>query len=599
LLDLVLKTATESLLLELGSNGDDKKQMMYRLCREKGPISYPLKTPQFELASPSLLDRVQNRPDVEGNIRMLRKQRTKERGSAVYIPPQAKANAQAADATRLPLMEKVKKFLDSDQKVFLLMGDSGSGKSTFNRELEFELWQSYKNKTGLIPLHINLPSIDKPEHDVIAKELRRAEFTEPQIREMKHYRKFILICDGYDESQQTHNLYVSNKLNQEGEWNAQMVISCRTEYLGIDYRDRFRPGDRNRQSDPSLFQEAVITSFSLDQVQAYIQQYVALHQPLWQTEDYKQALELIPSLKDLMKNPFLMTLSLEVLPRMVDPGQQLSAARVTRVALYDHFVVQWLERGKKRFGEKDLSSQARATFETLSDEGFTVNGIEYMKNLAVAIYKEQGGHPIVGYSRLIDGESWKAKFFSGNDDQILREACPLARNGNQHRFIHRSLLEYALARAVFDPQDGRRVSTLTPINSRRGSVSSALSFEIDDIQEEASPADADEPEPDANSPLFWRSFVNDHSLMQFLEERVQQEPVFKKELLAYIEHSKKDKKWRKAAANAITILVRAGEQFIGADLKGIRIPGADLSYGVFDSTQLQNADLRKVNLRGV
>jgi WD40 repeat protein len=494
-------------------------------------------------------------------------------------------------------MEKVKEFMGTDQKVFLLMGDSGAGKSTFNRELEFELWQSYKKKTGRIPLHINLPAIDKPEYDMIAKQLRRAEFTEPQILEMKRYRKFILICDGYDESQQTHNLYMSNRLNQEGEWDAQMVISCRTEYLGTDYRDRFQPGDRNQQPNPSLFQEAVITPFSLDQVQAYIQQYVALHQPLWQVEDYKQALEHIPSLKDLMKNPFLMTLSLEVLPRMVDPRQHLSKAHVTRVGLYDHFVEQWLERGKKRFGEKDLSPQARAAFENLSDEGFALNGIEYLKKLAVAIYKEQGGHPIVGYSLLIDGESWKAKFFAGKANQILREACPLTRNGNQHRFVHRSLLEYSLARAIFDPQEGRKTSALMPINARRGSVSSALSFEIEDSQEEASPTY--EQEPDPNSPLVWRSFVNDHSLTHFLEERVQQEPVFKNQLLTYIEYSKKDKKWRKAAANAITILVRAGEEFIGADLKDIRIPGADLSYGVFDSAQLQNADLRRVSLRGV
>ncbi|KAK3809454.1 MAG: WD40-repeat-containing domain protein [Benniella sp.] len=594
---LMSNSTAETLLRELESSGDDKKQVLYRSCRDNGPTPYPLKVPKPETTAPSLLDRVQNRPDVEGNIRSLRKKRTVERGNAVYIAPQAKSSLQATDGTRFPLMEKVKEFLNSDQKVFLLIGDSGSGKSTFNKELEYALWQSYKNKTGRIPLHINLPAIDKPEHDMIAKQLRRTEFTEPQIREMKHYRKFILICDGYDESQQTYNLYMSNRLNQVGEWDAQMVISCRTEYLGADYRDRFQPGDRNQQSGPSMFQEAVLTPFSLDQVQDYIQQYVTLHQPLWRTDDYKQALKLIPSLKDLMKNPFLMALSLEVLPRMVDPGLHLSAARVTRVGLYDHFVEQWLERGKKRLGEKDLSPQARAAFESLSDEGFAVNGTEYLKKLAVAIYKEQDGHPIVEYSRLIDGASWKAEFFTGEDKQLLREACPLTRSGNQHRFVHRSLLEYGLAHAVFDPQDRRMRSTSKLVTGRRGSESSTLSFEIKSGLEDQ--ATALEMEPDVNSPLVWRNFVNDHSLLQFLEERVQQEPVFKDQLLAYIEHSKKDKKWRQAAANAITILVRAGVQFIGTDLQGIRIPGADLSYGVFDSAQLQNADLRKANLRGV
>ncbi|KAG0215846.1 hypothetical protein BGX31_000752, partial [Mortierella sp. GBA43] len=263
----------KTLLEELESCDDVKKQKLYRVSRANGPTAYPLKIALPELGSPSLLDRVQNRPDVEGNIRVLRKQRTKERGNSVYIPPQAKPNIQSDDDTRFPLMERVKEFLESDRKVFLLLGDSGAGKSTFSRELECELWQDYDNKTGRIPLHINLPAIEKPEYDMIAKQLRKTEFTEPQIREMKHHRKFVLICDGYDESQQTHNLYVTNKLNQTGEWDVQMVISCRTEYLGVDYRDRFQPGNnRNTRSDSMLFQEAVVASFTMDQVQAYIRQ---------------------------------------------------------------------------------------------------------------------------------------------------------------------------------------------------------------------------------------------------------------------------------------------------------------------------------------
>ena len=594
---LVHNTDAEKLLRELESNGDGQKQMMYRSYQEKDLISYPLRIPQPELPSSTLLDRVQNRPDVEGNLRALRKQRAKERGNAVYIPPQAKASLQVADSTRFPLMEKVNEFLKSEQKVFLLIGDTGSGKSTFNKELEFELWLSYKTKTGRIPLHINLPAIDKPEYDMIAKQLRRAEFTESQIREMKHHRKFILICDGYDESQQTHNLYMSNRLNEAGEWDAQMVISCRTEYLGTDYRDRFQPGDRNHQSDSSLLQEAVITPFSMEQVHDYIKQYVNLHQPLWNADDYRRALELIPSLKELVKNPFLMTLSLEVLPRVVDPGQHMLVTQVTRVGLYDHFVEQWLERGKKRLGEKDLNPQARSAFESLNDEGFTQHGIEFLKKLAVAIYKEQDGHPIVRYSRATAEQPWKYEFFSRDEEKrLLREACPLARNGNQHRFIHRSLLEYALARAVFDPQEGKMLMPM-PDMGRRGSVGSTLSFEAGNVLVEQAVLPDNEPDP--NSPLVWRSFVNDYSLLKLLEERVQQEPLFKTRLLAYIEHSKKDKKWRKAAASAMTILVRAGEQFIGTDLRGIQIPGADLSYGVFDAAQLQNADLRKVNFRGV
>jgi len=564
--------------------------------RKQDPSSYPLKVAFPPLASPSILDRVQSKPDVEGTLRQLRKLRLKERGNAVYIQPQAKAGVQAPDDQRFPLKEKVDEFLDSKQKVFLLLGDSGAGKSAFNQQLECDLWNIYKKATGRIPLYVNLPAIDKPDQDMIAKQLRKSEFTEPEIRELKTHREFILICDGYDESQQTHNLYMSNRLNQPGEWKAQMLISCRSEYLGIDYRDRFQPGDRNQRPEPGQFQEAVITPFTHDQIQGYIKQYVSVHQPLWEAKDYEQALDHIPSLKELVRNPFLMTLSLEVLPRMVDTGEHFSAVQVTRVALYDQFIEHWFERGKKRISEKELSSQAKAAFESLVDEGFTRNGVDFLKKLSTAIYKEQGGQPVVSYSRFKDGGSWKTEFFSREDEKhLLREACPLTRNSNQHRFIHRSLLEYGVALAIFDPHDWKEKALPSVGSGRRGSTSSDFSFHIHGSADEVVVPPVEQG-PDINSPLSWRYFINDPSVLQFLSERALQQPIFKQQLLDYIEHSKKDPQWRIAASNAITILVRARIQFNGADLQGIRIPGADLSYGVFEGAQLQDADLRRVNL---
>ena len=586
---------------ELETHGDEAKLKLYQLCREEGPGSHPLRFDTSPLTTSALLDRVQDKPDVEASLRQLKKRRINERGNVVYIPPQAKANLQAPDESRFPLMDKVDEFLSSDQTVLLLLGDSGAGKSTFNRALECELWQTYTKRTGIIPLYINLPSIDKPDQDLVTKQLRKLDFTEFQIRELK-YRHFILICDGYDESQQTRNLYRSNQLNKEGEWTAKMIISCRSEYIGRDYRDRFEPVDRNRHADQRspLFQEAVITPFSADQIHEYVEQYVILRRPLWETKNYLQALDLIPGLMDLVKNPFLLTMSLEVLPRMMDPGEHISAAHITKVALYDQFIEQWLERGKKRVGERPLSFQERSAFDSLSDEGFTMNGIDYLKKLSVAIYKEQGGQPVVEYSRFNDEGTWKAAFFSRNEEkQLLREACPLVRNGNQYRFVHRSLLEYGLARAVFEPQNKVKRATTGRSMSRRGSTSSSWSFEIEGGLVEVESEVDEQPPLDSESPLVWKSLVNEPSVIQFLSERVPQEPVFKDQLLAYVDHSKTDKKWRTAAANSITILVKAGVQFFGANLQGIQIPGADLSYGMFDSAQLQEADLRKVNLRGV
>ncbi|KAK3823244.1 MAG: hypothetical protein J3Q66DRAFT_397707 [Benniella sp.] len=76
-----------------------------------------------------------------------------------------------------------------------------------------------------------------------------------------------------------------------------------------------------------------------------------------------------------------------------------------------------------------------------------------------------------------------------------------------------------------------------------------------------------EQEPDINSPLVWRTFVNDHTIRSYNH-------------------------WPSRSWSG------AGVQFIETNLQGIQIPRADLSYGVFDSAHLQGADLRMVNFRG-
>ena len=593
--NLVHAEFAEDQLQELEANGDEKKRALYQNCRQRGPLFYPLMISLPEFASPSLLDRAQENSGVDGNLRLLKKQRTEGRDNMVYIPALAKPSLQAADATRFPLMEKAKEFLRSENKVFLLLGDAGAGKSTFCRELEHDLWQSYQTKHDRIPLYVHLSVINKPHDDIVAKLLRSAEFTEPQIREMKYDRKFILICDGYDESQQTRNLYVSNRLSEDGEWDAQMVISCRSEYLGIDYRDRFQPWDRNRRSESPLFQEAVIMPFTLSQVQDYIKQYVSIHKPLWMESEYIRALELIPGLMEMVKNLFLMRLLLDVLPRMVDPGDDLSATRITRVALYDHFIEHWLVRGREQL-EKDLTDQEKAAFESLCQEGFTETAVDFMKRLSVAIYREQDGYPLVSYEGFKDKDTWKTVFFGPEEKtQLLLKVCPLTRAGNQYRFNHRSLLEYGLELAVFNPQLSKVTLSESPLTPREN-TNSPWNFKVAIGSENVKTVV--EQSMNTSSPLVTRSFVMETSVVEFLSERVQQEPEFKQQLLSYLEHSKKDRRWRIAAVNSITILVRAGVQFIGFDLKGIQIPGADLSNGMFDSAQLQHADLRMVKLGG-
>ncbi|KAF9430483.1 hypothetical protein BGZ76_000820, partial [Entomortierella beljakovae] len=592
---------------ELGTKGSEYKQTIYReTVTQVNTVSYnPFKP--ISLAPPTssyLLDRVQNKPDVEVDLRRLGRQRIKERGEHVYIEPNARASLQSREEDQFLLKDRIRDFIFSPNlKVFLLLGESGAGKSAFCTALECQLWKEYNEKKhDRIPLHINLPAIDRPENDLVAKQLRRAHFTEPQIREMKLNRKFILICDGYDESQLVHNLYTSNRLNQKGEWDAQMLIACRSEYLGNEYKDQFQPSRQRKNPQLRQYDESVITPFSEKQVDKYIYDFVTSTKSEWRITDYQSVFKKIPTLHDLVKNPFLLTLALDALPRLVDPNKDLSTTRITRVALYDQFVELWLDREKQKLSaKKDKSSFEKKALDSLIEEGFTENGITYLKDLASAVYREQDGNPVVEYARIRDRGTWKEIYFGQEDEkQLLRKASPITRFGNQFQFIHKSILEYCVARAVFEPQKGECVSIEPPPKARRGSIGSILSFESQCAPEEVVAAAVEQPILD--SPLAQKNFVGEPSILEFLVERVQNEPLFKQQLHAILERSKTDKddkRVRKAAANAITILVKAGIQFSGADLNGVQIPGADLSHGVFDSTQFQRADLRKVDFHNI
>ncbi|KAG9070332.1 hypothetical protein KI688_009669 [Linnemannia hyalina] len=249
--DQVVSANAHTLLKDLNQEQDTTTHLPYPL-RSRLPLP---------VTSPTLA-RVQNIPPLEYDLHEHKVLRLEQSRLSLYIQPFAKASLKAKDEDTFPLLERVLEFLASESQVMLILGDSGSGKSTFNRHLEHQLWIDYK-QGGPIPLFINLPAIKHPDEDMIGKQLRANNFSDDQIQEMKQHRQLILICDGYDESQQLVNLHRTNMLNQPGQWNTKMVISCRTQFLGPSYVDRFKPQptDRYAAGPQDLFQEVVIASF--------------------------------------------------------------------------------------------------------------------------------------------------------------------------------------------------------------------------------------------------------------------------------------------------------------------------------------------------
>lgn len=243
------------------------------------------------------------------------------------------------------------------------------------------------------------------------------------------------------------NLYLSNRISQSDGWQGQMVISCRSEYLGQDYLSRFQPNPNLKGKD-SFFQEVVIEPFSEAERECYLKKYVAHNQTGWASQRYQAALEQQPHLKDLVSNPFLLRVVLDALPYLQNEGKARSAVQL-RLDLYDQFVRLWFERNQQRLSTQDLTGTRGVIFRELSDDGFARHGLQFVQDLAVHLYTENAGNPVLHYSLFNDKGNWREAFFGLEDkQQLLREAWPLTRSGNQYRFIHKSLLEYCVARSL-------------------------------------------------------------------------------------------------------------------------------------------------------
>ncbi len=495
---------------------------------------------------------------------------------------------------RFSLEEKVKEFLVSgEKKVLLLLGEAGSGKSTFNRYLARSLWETYDKETNKssqtpIPLFIPLSSLKEPNDNLIAEYLIKMGLKKSQIADLKENYRFIFILDGYDEiKDRTRLFYIENKLDQ---WKAKVIITSRPEYFGNGYECQFHP-----KGQAYLLQAYRLSPFSDLTIEEYVNKYKNAYPELEKNIVEHGEILKQPEVKELVRNPFLLKMALSELPALSQKYKN-SGQRITRIALYDQFVESWFKRSQDRLRDIRLTHAEQKAFDFLN-KAFIRHGTKFSKDLAIAMY--QAGLVSVAYSEQLSYDQsdavekdWRDKFLSDRNEQVklLRFNAPLICQDDRYQFIHKSIQDYLVARAMWEE--------LENASERDASSGAEPLNEIKNVRliwEALDPAI----QVDTTALLNRFNLVEELAVQSFLVERVQQNRALVKLLLTWIKASTSQDTVSTAAANAITILVRAGVQFNGMDLQGIQILGADLSYGVFDSVQLQGADLSKTNLTGI
>eukprot|EP00741_Cyanophora_paradoxa_P013225 tig00000178_g12774.t2 len=531
-------------------------------------------------------------------------------GLAVYVPPKASDRAkkqldlheeaaaflrQFAPGPQPPPVaaagcaaESFQPFRSAKHRVLLLLGDAGTSKTTFVCFLHREACRRWARgeppadcpATVLVPLPELVGEPGGPRRGLREFVAGRLGVPSGELPSLRRRFGLVLLLDGYDETGEKENLWKTNKI---GDWASGAFVSCRTEYLAsLDTakpENLFAPVVSGDAPDVTRLRQLATLPFSRGQVEEFLGKYVLLHgleEGAWPFERYAAELRRTPGLAALVENPFTLSLLARILPTRAAEEGRPRALRSRE--LYRSFIEDWLRRELGR-GVQSAEKEDRPEEGDLLEAGY-----DLCRKFAALLFRMGASQAVITPKRANcrggdDGGTAKTggpaeadqlaceRLLGDGSTLFVRNSCPLRRwrSGGSlgFAFLHKTLGEFLVAEALLE--------SLLDGGAKSKKEDAAISFST-------------------------RSIVEETTLVRFLAEAVQHEPAAAAgdALLRLVEESRHVVENGDgtpavvAAANASTVLV--------ADLRGVRVPKANLWRLEAAGANLQGADMRGCSL---
>ncbi|MES1243080.1 MAG: HEAT repeat domain-containing protein [Acidobacteriota bacterium] len=344
---------------------------------------------------------------------------------------------------------------DSEANQLTLLGDYGTGKTTFLKHLTLEMARRYEREVieggarGRVPVFIDLRDYTQAlslkqiildlldNHGIRAASYAAFEYV---LRE----GQVLLILDGFDEMASRGNYRVTlrnfRELNRSALGRAKIILSCRSHYF-TDQREVQRFLGRSALAGAAevpvsytdLYREiagrpnfliSYLQEFEPDQVRAYLE-----HRCGSQADRVSGFIANTYNLEELSRRPVLLDMIVTSADRLGEQADPVTP--VTPAILYRIYTDIWLSR----------------------NDWSTILEVETKRELlerfaAKAIHQESAQLHYSEIPRLI--RSWRQGVNGLDEEEIdreLRAASFLVRDqGGHYRFSHRSFLEFFYAR---------------------------------------------------------------------------------------------------------------------------------------------------------
>ena len=536
-----------------------------------------------------------------------------------------------------------KSFLNSESagasKVLLLTGQTGTGKTVFCKFLQREILSSWRENTESerywLPIYIDLLRLKNLKADAITETLsRELSLTKEEIDSLQNSTqsslpRLLFIFDGYDTLQDgrgfqaleswqeliDHNFFVANAISSEIWKEAKFIITCRKENLqGIQRTDLlFAPLHGNGEAaDKSVVQGSFLhrklEPFSDEQITCYLKKYSyferldVLEEKEERTGEFANSSEtswelatkfekMIDSfgLRDLARVPFFLWIMCQVLPKIANTkadGQNNDEndSQPAKVVLSSRFLIDFfVDEAIRSIVKKQLAASE-------SSENQNENGRNQQVEDRIKQKRQQMQHlalKLGGYSLNTSADDDGV-----TDDPSAFRLLPFIEWDGQSdriKFSYPFLFEFFVAKGIEE-----EINELIPSDTdEQPKVSKQLLINQRHLSNAGS---------DAIITLFLRDAIKDEILSSdkllnliYLSRKPESDQEITDKKTQGTSPSNLTSPFTVAAVNAIMILNVASYDFNDSDLSNINIPGANLSYGIFEGTDFTNANLEGVD----
>jgi len=372
--------------------------------------------------------------------------------AAAYVD-QLLALEKKPDDTAMPMLPHALDWVSgSGSRLWLVLGDYGTGKSTLVERLAYELARRCENDPeSPVPVAINLRNFP----NAISLESLIREHLEAELRTVLNPEivlhlldagRVVLLFDSFDEMGVAQaGRSVEEQFRQLARPTANAGRTARGNRMLITSRSHFFRDNKSARSaienrdeliepDSSLGKTARAFDATIDTLPVFTKEQITdyLHKRLGTIEGDKaeRFIEQTYGLREIASTPQLLDMIVASLPDLMKQGD-----KVTTASLYLTYTNRWLNTVRLSQGEVKVDHM-RELLERMACELWNrpKNEIHYA-DLAALLRKEQL------LTKNIDSE---------RVDLEMRTAAFLIRSADGHyRFSHKSFLEFFFARALF------------------------------------------------------------------------------------------------------------------------------------------------------